>query len=131
MFSIKFEYELIAQHNSISIKQIITVMDIFQLAMVRIIYSRVEGVSQVIAFGINDLWTRFCIVGGQPPGIFSNNERYDTTNNKWTVEAPMPTAIHGLAAASVGDKIFVIGGGPQPGDSAVNSNELFHVNSGR
>ncbi len=44
----------------------------------------------------------------------------------------MPTARHGLAAAaSIGDRIFVVGGGPQPGGSAVNLNEIFHVNSGR
>ncbi len=131
MFSIKFEYELIAQHNSISIKQVSTVIDIFHLVMVRFIYSRVEGVSQVIAFGINDLWTRYCILGEQPSGTFSNNEKYDAANDKWTIEAPMPTARHGLAAASVGGRIYVIGGGPQPGGSAVNLIEIFHVNRGR
>jgi N-acetylneuraminic acid mutarotase len=52
-------------------------------------------------------------------------------NNKWTIEIPMPTARHGLAAASFGDRIFVIGGGPQPGGSAVSLNETFPVNSGR
>ena len=69
--------------------------------------------------------------GEQPVGNFNNNEKYDTANNKWTLETPMPTARHGLAAASIGDKIFVIGGGPQPGGSAVNINEIFHVSSGR
>lgn len=39
----------------------------------------------------------------------------------------MPTARHGLAAASVGDEIYVIGGGPRPGGSAVSLNEIFHV----
>ena len=44
----------------------------------------------------------------------------------------MPTARHGLAAAaSIGDRIFVIGDGPQSGSSAVNLNEIFYVNSGR
>ncbi len=41
----------------------------------------------------------------------------------------MPTARHGSAAASVGDKIFAIGGGPQPGGSAIAQNEIFHVSS--
>ncbi|MEJ7642247.1 MAG: kelch repeat-containing protein [Candidatus Nitrosocosmicus sp.] len=67
--------------------------------------------------------------GEQPSGTFSNNERYDTAKNKWTYEIPMPTARHGLAAASFGDKIFVIGGGPQPGGSAVSLNEIFHIGS--
>ena len=30
-----------------------------------------------------------------------------------------------------GDKIYVIGGGPQPDDSVVNVNEIFNVGSGR
>ena len=67
--------------------------------------------------------------GEQPSGTFSNNEKYDTANNKWTVEAPMQTARHGLAAASVGDDIYVIGGGPLPGGSAVSLNEIFHDGS--
>ena len=70
--------------------------------------------------------------GEQPIGTFNNNEKCDTANNKWTVETPMPTARHGLAAASIGDKIPVIGGGgPHPKGSAVSLNEAFHVNSGR
>ena len=47
-------------------------------------------------------------------------------------EPPMPTARHGLAAVSVVDdgednKISVIGGGPQPGLSVTNVNEIFYV----
>jgi hypothetical protein len=46
-------------------------------------------------------------------------------------EPPVPTARHGLAAVSVVDdednKISVIGGGPQPGLSVTNVNEIFHV----
>jgi hypothetical protein len=41
------------------------------------------------------------------------------------METPMPTARHGLAAASIDDKIYVIGGGPHLGGSAVNINEIF------
>jgi Kelch motif. len=39
----------------------------------------------------------------------------------------MPTSRHGLGAASVQNKIYVIGGGPQPGLSVTNANEIFHV----
>jgi hypothetical protein len=28
--------------------------------------------------------------------LFDNNERYDTVDNPWTMESPMPTARHGL-----------------------------------
>ena len=68
-----------------------------------------------------------CLVASNPSGTFSNSEKYDTANNKWTIEPPMPTARHGLAAASVGDEIYAIGGGPQPGGSAVRLNEIFNI----
>jgi hypothetical protein len=37
----------------------------------------------------------------------------------------MPTARHGLAAVAIDDKIYVIGGGPEPGGSQTNLNEIF------
>jgi hypothetical protein len=39
----------------------------------------------------------------------------------------MSTAPHGLAAVEIGDKIYVVGGGPEPGLSVTNVNEIFHV----
>jgi hypothetical protein len=39
----------------------------------------------------------------------------------------MPTAGHGLGVASVDDRIYVLGGGPQPGLSGSNPSEIFHV----
>ena len=39
----------------------------------------------------------------------------------------MPTARYGLGVASVHDRIYVLGGGPQPGLSVSNANEIFHV----
>ena len=41
----------------------------------------------------------------------------------------MPTARHGLAAVAIEDKICVVGGGPEPGLSVINVNEIFHVSS--
>jgi hypothetical protein len=38
---------------------------------------------------------------------------------------PMPTARHGLGAAAVGGKIYVIGGGVKPGASKSGVNEVF------
>ena len=37
----------------------------------------------------------------------------------------MPTARHGLGAAMVGERIFVISGGPRPGGSYSRANEVF------
>jgi N-acetylneuraminic acid mutarotase len=68
------------------------------------------------------------VFGGEEPSkTFNNNERYDVKTNKWKTEAPMPTAHHGLGAASVQNKIYVIGGGTQPGLSVTKANEIFHV----
>ncbi len=49
-------------------------------------------------------------------------------SNTWTSEPPMPTARHGLAVVyAEDDRIYVIGGGPQPGLSVSSANEIFHV----
>jgi len=37
----------------------------------------------------------------------------------------MPTARHGLGAAMVTGKVYVISGGPMPGDSVSAVNEIF------
>jgi hypothetical protein len=54
-------------------------------------------------------------------------EKFDTTTNKWTIEKSMLTARHGLADVSFDNKIYVIGGGQQPGGSGSNINIVFHV----
>jgi len=70
--------------------------------------------------------------GERPNWTFNNNEKYHTTTNKWTSEESMSTARHGLADVSFTDnKIYVIGGGPQPDDSGTNINELFHGDDSR
>jgi hypothetical protein len=38
----------------------------------------------------------------------------------------MPTGRHGLIAAAINNKIYVVGGGPEPGLSVSGSNEIFH-----
>jgi N-acetylneuraminic acid mutarotase len=68
------------------------------------------------------------VFGGEEPSkTFNNNERYDIKANKWFIETPMPTARHGLGAVSFDNRIYVLGGGPQPGLSVSNANEIFHV----
>jgi len=37
----------------------------------------------------------------------------------------MPTARHGLGAVAVGERIYVVSGGPTPGGSASARNEVF------
>ena len=36
---------------------------------------------------------------------------YDPATESWRVGAPMPTARHGIGAAAVGDRFYVVGGG--------------------
>ena len=68
------------------------------------------------------------VFGEEASKTFNNNESYDPKTNKWISEPPMPTARNGSAAVYVEDsKIFVIGGGPQPGLSVSDTNEIFHV----
>jgi N-acetylneuraminic acid mutarotase len=73
--------------------------------------------------------SRIYVFGGEEPSrTFNNNEKYDAETNTWISEPVMPTARHGLAAVYVeDDKIYVIGGGPQPGLSVSSANEIFHV----
>lgn len=63
--------------------------------------------------------------GEEPSGTFDNNESYDITTNKWDQGLAMPTARHGLVAVANVDKIYVIGGGPNPGGSRSSANEIF------
>ena len=64
-----------------------------------------------------------------PVKTFDIVEKYDPKTNSWTVETPMPTARHGLAAISFDNKIFVIAGGSKPGLSVSNVNEVLLLNS--
>jgi hypothetical protein len=78
--------------------------------------SLVNGSSSIHVFG-----------GEEPSKTFNNNEKYDVKDTNWIFELPMPTACHGLGAVSNEDRIYVIGGGPQPGLSVSNVNEIFRT----
>jgi N-acetylneuraminic acid mutarotase len=69
---------------------------------------------------------RMLVFGGEAPkGTFHENEAYDPATNQWTTLAPMPTNRHGLGAAVVGEGVYVLAGGPRPGGSFSDVNELF------
>ena len=64
--------------------------------------------------------------GERPKWTFNNNEKYDTTTNKWTTEKKSMSiaASQCLAAVSFdNNKIYVSGdgGGPQPGEPVSNT----------
>jgi hypothetical protein len=66
------------------------------------------------------------VLGGESPaGTFTLNEAYQAKTGRWTTMAPMPTSRHGLGSAAVGHELFIMAGGPKPGGSFSNINEVF------
>jgi hypothetical protein len=66
------------------------------------------------------------VFGGEGPGgTFPQAEAYEPKSNGWSSHTRMPTARHGLGAAVVAGRIYVISGGPTPGASASAANEIF------
>jgi N-acetylneuraminic acid mutarotase len=69
---------------------------------------------------------RIFVFGGEyDRSTNANVESYDPAKNKWQVWAPMPTARHGLGAVVIGNTVYVISGGPQPGTSFSSVNEVL------
>lgn len=66
------------------------------------------------------------VVGGENPSTtYSTNEAYSPEANRWQVMAPMPSARHGLGVSVVNGRLYVLSGGPTPGASYTNVNEMF------
>lgn len=75
---------------------------------------------------------RVYVFGGEgAEGTFRENEAYDPAHDAWQVMAPMPTGRHGLGSAVVQGLIHVISGGPTPGGSFSDANEVFIPPAGR
>ena len=58
-------------------------------------------------------------------GVFANHEAYDPTTDRWSVAPALPLARHGLAAAALGGRLYVIGGGPRAGFAQTNVVDVF------
>ncbi len=66
------------------------------------------------------------VFGGEgAEGTFRENEVYDSVRDRWQAMAPMPTGRHGLGSAVAKGRIHVISGGPVPGGSFSDLNEVF------
>lgn len=66
------------------------------------------------------------VFGGEgATGTFNQNEAYDPARDTWQTMTPMPTARHGLGSAVALGRIYVISGGPTPGGSFSDLNEVF------
>jgi N-acetylneuraminic acid mutarotase len=69
---------------------------------------------------------RIYVFGGEEgKGTFRENESYDPERDSWQGMAPMPAGRHGLGSAVVDGRIYVISGGPTPGGSFSDLNEVF------
>jgi len=75
---------------------------------------------------------RVYVFGGEGgEGTFRENEAYDPARDAWQAMTPMPTARHGLGSAAVQGRIHVLSGGPTPGGSFSDLNEVFTPPSSR
>lgn len=66
------------------------------------------------------------VFGGEgADGTFRENEAYDPARDSWQPMALMPSGRHGLGSAVVQGRIHVLSGGPTPGGSFSDLNEVF------
>jgi N-acetylneuraminic acid mutarotase len=66
-----------------------------------------------------------------PTGVFPQNEVYDPRANTWQTLTPMPTPRHGIAAAVIGERIFIPGGAATQGFGVVAAHEVYTVPAGK
>jgi hypothetical protein len=52
-------------------------------------------------------------------------EYLDVRHGGWMEGPDMPTPRHGLGAAKIGDRVYVIGGGSRPGISVTGADEVL------
>jgi hypothetical protein len=58
--------------------------------------------------------------------VFGEMESYDPKSDGWQSHAPLPTPRHAVAAAAIGDWIYVAGGGAITGGAVQSAvNEAF------
>jgi N-acetylneuraminic acid mutarotase len=60
-------------------------------------------------------------------GTYNINEKYDTVKDTWISQPSMLVSRHGLSAEAVDNKIYVIGGGREPGSTTGDINEVFDI----
>jgi N-acetylneuraminic acid mutarotase len=74
---------------------------------------------------------RVYVFGGETSGAvqktFEEAERFNVARNEWESLPPLPTPRHGLGAAAIDNRIYVVSGGPQPGFAFSTANEALIV----
>ncbi|WP_328990607.1 hypothetical protein OG394_30520 [Kribbella sp. NBC_01245] len=64
-------------------------------------------------------------VAGGTNSVFNQVEAYDASRDRWQRLSPMPIPRHGTAAASIGNTIYVPGGGNHGGGAPMDVNDAF------
>jgi hypothetical protein len=64
-------------------------------------------------------------VGGEAATTFPQAEALDVASGRWRSLPPLPTPRHGLGVVAVGDTVYVLAGGPQPGLHTSPANEAI------
>ena len=71
---------------------------------------------------------RLVSVGGEAPsGTIGSVYAYIPASKRWDRLPDLPTPRHGLAVVAVGNRVFVIGGGPKPGLFVSGANESLDL----
>jgi len=58
-------------------------------------------------------------------GVFEQNEEYDPVTNSWRTLTKVPTPKHGGATATIGNTVYIMGGGIAAGSSFTSSMEVM------
>lgn len=69
----------------------------------------------------------FVFGGEEPGGTIGPVDYFEIGDYAWCGAPPLPTPRHGLGAAVIGNRVYVVGGGPTPGLSVSGANETLTV----
>ena len=76
---------------------------------------------RIVVFGGEEL------IGGREARRIREVELFDPRTRRWSALPDMRTPRHGLGGAALGNRVFAIEGGPQPGLSFSNAIEFLDV----
>jgi hypothetical protein len=70
-------------------------------------------------------------VGGEEPGgTIGETYGFRSADGSWQRLEDLPTPRHGLGVVALGGRVYVIGGGPEPGLTVSGANESLPVGGG-
>jgi hypothetical protein len=62
-----------------------------------------------------------------PDGTIREVLAYRIADKRWVRLADLPTPRHGVGVAALGGRVYVIGGGPEPGLTVSSTNESIEI----